>query len=107
MHTAKIVVRRPVEGYRDLIRAYQIRVDGRPVGKLKRGEEQIIDVSPGEHDVRMHIDWCSSPAVRIRVGPGETITLRTRPNPDAGPAIWAITFGRGQYIALEPIAAPA
>jgi hypothetical protein len=103
MNGATLVVLRPAEGFRDLVRAYQIRVDGRRVGHVKRGQQQVIELSPGEHEVRMHLDWCSSPALRVHIADGEVVTLRTQPNLDGSPALWAITFGRARYITLERV----
>jgi hypothetical protein len=47
----------------DFLRSYEIILDGVQIGILKRGECKEIKVTPGEHEMSLHIDWCSSNSV--------------------------------------------
>jgi hypothetical protein len=76
---ARIVVRRPEGGYRDLIRSYWIEIDGVRAGKVARGEKVDFPVTPGVHDVRAVIDWTGSPSLRVEVADGETARLTVEP----------------------------
>ena len=42
--------------YVDRLRAYRVRIDGNPVGKIAAGETKDFYVPPGEHRVRLTID---------------------------------------------------
>lgn len=75
---AKIVIRR-LGGYRDLIRSYKIVLDGEVVGKIKQKREATIDVAPGEHTLRMKIDWTGSPEIPFTISAGETLEFVCRP----------------------------
>ncbi|MEJ5913386.1 hypothetical protein [Pseudokineococcus sp. 1T1Z-3] len=65
--TATVVVRRPPGGYRDAMRRYKVRLDGKVVGKLTAGSELRVDVPPGEHTLQGTIDWSGSEIVRFVV----------------------------------------
>jgi hypothetical protein len=53
------------KAFRDRLRAYQIFLDGKQVGKVRAGRRLEVEVSPGRHQVVAKIDWCSSPAVEV------------------------------------------
>jgi hypothetical protein len=56
-----------------------VRVDRRKVGKVRSGETFSVDVAPGQHVVRLAVDWCRSPKVRFYSFPGETVRLTCSP----------------------------
>jgi hypothetical protein len=80
---ARIVVRRPEGGYRDLIRSYWIEIDGVRAGKVARGGQADFPVPPGVHDVMAVIDWTGSPSLRVEVADGETARLTVEPGGNA------------------------
>jgi len=55
----KIILHRP-PGYTDIFRAYEILLDGQPIGNIKRGESVEFDVEQGEHVLQLRIDWLTS-----------------------------------------------
>jgi len=63
--TATIEVHRTTDDARDRGRSYRIEIDGRRVGKLRRGESAKYPVPPGRHTVRARIDWTGSPALQV------------------------------------------
>jgi hypothetical protein len=65
--TATIEVHRSEDDARDRGRSYRIEIDGRRVGKLRRGETAKYPVTPGTHTVRARIDWTGSPALPVEV----------------------------------------
>ena len=76
---------------RDAFRAYRIIIDGTRAGELWPGGEVECPVVPGEHEVRVHIDWTGSRPVRVTCTPGGRVKLFVEPTPP-GPAI-ADLFG--------------
>ena len=75
----RIKVRRVKAGFfeRDRLRSYTVMIDERPSGQLRRGKEIVIEVAPGEHAVRIKIDWTGSPTVHVTVATGEQVNLVT------------------------------
>ena len=63
--------------YANRMRAIEIFVDDKSVGKLANGESKVFEVMPGEHRVYAKIDWCKTPEISVSVDAGETATLKT------------------------------
>jgi len=83
------------------MRAYGVEVDGAKVGSLKPGEQLQIPLSPGTHQVRFTIDWCSSPTVMVD---GESNPMvECRPNGTALAALSDVLFRKEQYIHAQLI----
>ncbi len=97
----KITVERRFVGYMDRLRAYRVMVDGQEIGRVKNGETATYDVTPGQHQVQLGIDWARSPSLTVNVGPGEEIRLLAAPKANPFTALYYITFGRNQYIDLR------
>src|SRR4051812_8886184 len=76
---SSVRVRRTKGGWRDRGRAYRIEVDGAEVGRLRRGQELVVDVAPGEHRVCARIDWTGSEAISVQVAPGATASVAVSP----------------------------
>jgi hypothetical protein len=92
--------------YRDLIRTYQVRIDGDPVGEIARGETRDFFVSAGEHRVRLTIDrFWGSREVTLSVPAGDTAVFTCRPGGPALLILFALLVPR-RYIRLTgPISA--
>lgn len=60
---------------RDRLRSYDVMIDERPSGRLRRGKEIVIDVAPGHHEVRIKIDWTGSPQVAVDVAADQQVNL--------------------------------
>jgi hypothetical protein len=78
--SGELVVSRPAGWYQDLLRRYEVVVDGRVAGRLRRGEELRVDVPAGRHRVQARIDWTGSPPVEVDVPPSGTVTVTVTPD---------------------------
>jgi hypothetical protein len=59
----------------DLFRAYRVMVDGDDVGEVNRGQSRLFNISSGQHEVHLGIDWCRSPSIEVDVTSGDTVGL--------------------------------
>jgi hypothetical protein len=100
--SATVVFHRPAGIWRDLLRSYRLYLDGQVCGKIRRGREVPVVVSPGYHVAQVRIDWTGSPEVAFEIDAGQTVWLRVDP---AGNALqgWQM-FGATTYLklSLEP-----
>lgn len=107
---AEIEVTRPT-GYRvDGRRDYQVFVDRKKVGSIKSGETRNFEVSAGNHELQLKIDWGSSERMRVALAGDERATFvcapRVKQNEDSIVmgfilAYWMV-FGFRRYIDLQP-----
>jgi hypothetical protein len=92
-------------GYADLLRAYQVIVDGREVGEVRDGETKEFPVAGGTHQLRLKIDWCGSKTVSFTVSEMETAIFQAKSNLRGGKlfaALRFVLFDRDSYLLLEP-----
>jgi hypothetical protein len=102
MDHAKIQINRVSNAWVDRGRAYEVFVNGKSHGKIRRGEQIEIEVDPGPQEVHLAIDWCRSPTLTVDAKPGSRPRLRCRPaNPLLMP--YVITLGRDRCIHLETV----
>ncbi|MFH1998222.1 MAG: hypothetical protein ABIK28_01010 [Planctomycetota bacterium] len=92
----------------DLVRAYRIFVDGKHIENIRFGQTKEMEITDGEHEVLLKIDWCCSNTIRLGSEAGEK-TLKCY-NTFAGWKIFTLivplyytTFGRKHYLTLEDI----
>ncbi|MEO0872327.1 MAG: hypothetical protein AAFY19_10315 [Pseudomonadota bacterium] len=94
-----VTIKRVSGFYRDLLRAYTIEINDTKVGTISRGESHEFDLPPGQHEVRLIIDWCSSPAMTVD---GDRNTrLVCKPGSHALLGRFDLFFRQGKYISLE------
>jgi hypothetical protein len=74
-----IVVRRTAKAFPDRLRKYAVIVDGATAGSVGRDQSVLVPVAPGQHQVRLKIDWCGSPDVTVDVPMESQITLTCEP----------------------------
>jgi len=98
---AKVRISRTAGGYVDRWRSYEVIVNEEVRAKLLPGEATTIEVDAGQVDVFIGIDWCRSRAVRMDLPPGSEAQLLCRPR-SLLTAFYGITFGRKNYVRLEP-----
>lgn len=80
---------------------YRVQVDGQTVGELKRGEDLLVEVSAGEHQVRLRSPgWGGSNTVNCVVRDGETVLL-VQTSPPLIEATWRGLFRPGSALVLE------
>jgi hypothetical protein len=103
-----ILLSRAPEGWRDLLRRYEVLIDGAQVGRIGRGETLRFDVAPGVHRLQLKIAWCSSAPMTVVAEAGKTASFFCAPGGGPSDALTSVTVGAGEYIALrqtpEPIA---
>ena len=96
---ARITIDR-INHYRDTVRAYQVKIDGQVIGRVKDGKQQTFEVSPGAHQVRVRLMWLQSPPVDLQLEEGSEVRLRTGPNGGILQA-WRIYFAPHTAMFLE------
>jgi hypothetical protein len=102
MASGTLTIHRLGGRYRDAARAYKVLVDGQETGKIKSGNSENYALAPGNHVVRMKVDWCRSQDVEVTVPEGGAVELRCKPSAGAWRAIYDVTIGATKYIVLEP-----
>ncbi|MCK8818032.1 DUF2846 domain-containing protein [Natroniella sulfidigena] len=56
-------------------RDYEIYLNGEQEGEIANGEEEIIEVRPGEHEIYVKIDWCKSKKMILNLDEDEEVKL--------------------------------
>jgi hypothetical protein len=88
--------------YVDMLRSYQIMLNGEKVGSIARNDVLEVTAPAGKATIEARIDWGRSRPLMIDAKPGQTIEIEVRNRWGSLLAIWAITFGRGSYLELRP-----
>ncbi len=96
---AKLTLYREPAAWVDRLRAYTLLVDGEPRGTVGNGDTLEIELTPGEHRVRMKIDWAGSR--ELVVDGGSDVALRCRANANPLLVLLYITIWTSDYIRLE------
>ena len=92
-------------GYADHLRAYEVVLDGKVVGKIGNGETSEFPISNGQHDLSLKIDWCGSKVIQFTAAEGDVLTFDAKSNfrgPALVGALWHVLFARNSWILLEP-----
>jgi hypothetical protein len=99
---ATIVLRRERGGYRDILRSYQVMLDGKMAAKIKRGQTVTLPIAAGPHEIFVRIDWCRSPSVDVDAKAGQVIELSCEPAGAATEGLGAVVGqATGSYIRLS------
>ena len=99
---ATIVLRRERGGFRDVLRSYQVMVDGKMTAKIKRGQTLTLPILAGPHEIFVCIDWCRSPSVTVDARPGQVIEMSCEPAGSATEGLGAVVGqATGSYIRLS------
>jgi len=61
----------------DMMRQYEVYIDGVLQGTVSNGETESFDITPGHHLIQIKIDWCTSKKISIDIESGESPTLHT------------------------------
>lgn len=92
--------------FSDALRSYTIRIDGREVCALKRGEKRTVSVPAGAHTLTATIDWCGSKPVPFSLDDGQHATFAVRSNLDGlkiFAAMWYAVVARDEWLRVERI----
>ena len=98
---SKITLTRRAEGTVDRWRAYRVSIDDTRVDKINRGETKSFPVTPGDHVVRLRLDWMSGQPIEVNAPEGDDVELYCEPR--GKPVIylfWAL-FRPTHYITLR------
>jgi hypothetical protein len=101
MAGARIRVQRTGSLRSDWFRSYKVIVDGEMIGRLGRGEQLVHEAWAGRHEVKLVIDWASSPAVEFELADGQEVLVRCWPAVSPLRAVYYMTAGRRQWIGVE------
>ncbi len=66
-----VVIRRAHASWADRARKYRVLVDGGQRAEIGDDETVQIPVTPGQHVIRMKIDWCRSRDLQVDIRHGE------------------------------------
>jgi hypothetical protein len=99
-NACKIKIVRPSQ-FADMMRSYQIMLNGQKAGSIARDDVLEIAAPAGKATVEARIDWGRSRPLTIDTKPGETIEIEVRNRWGSALGIWAITFGRSSYLELR------
>jgi hypothetical protein len=76
--------------WRDKLRAYKIILDGSEVSKIRNGQTINLPVSPGQHVLRLKVDWVGSDVQTFYAGADEVVRFECEPNGTAVTALWDV-----------------
>ena len=97
--TIKLV--RPPQ-YADMLRSYEILLNGKNVGTIGRNGVLEIPAPAGAITIEATIDWGRSRPLSINTVPHQTVEIEVRNRWGALLAPWAISFGKNSYLSLTP-----
>ncbi len=100
MEPASIQIDRDANLWADRARAYHVLIDGHDEGNIRRGELKTFEVSEGQHEVFLKIDWVRSKSIVLDLDQGEKATLSCGARSPILALYWA-TLGRKRYPRLE------
>ena len=101
---ATIILRRERGGWRDFARAYSVMIDGQQIAKVRRGQQVVLPVTSGPHELFLTIDWCRSPSLRLDVQAGSVVRLVCAPGGAAVEGLRAVAGDNAQaYIRLVQV----
>jgi hypothetical protein len=83
------------KGGGDLLRAYHVLVDGKDLGKIRRGQSRCFALPAGAHQVHLELDSQRSRSITLEITPDRKQRLSCRSNFARG------TAPTGEWIALE------
>jgi hypothetical protein len=98
-----LVIRRVQHAWADRAREYRVLVDGQQRALLGNDATVQLPVTPGEHKVRMQIDWCRSRDLTVNIRHGEIVRLECQANSNPLAMLLYITIWRANYIALKTV----
>ena len=90
-------------GFKDMVRAYTVVLDGQHVGSLRRGQEITLQTTAGTHELQLEIDWCSSKQVSFSIAETQTKSFECGNNVKVILALLYITLWRDDYLWLRPV----
>ena len=103
-NSSTVVIQRAGGYWKDRIRDYKIRIDGKTVGSISEYDTFSQNTTPGDHDIQLRIDFFRSQTVHLRIAPGETkrLVCAAGPAEDFGQVPGYIKLWEGQLREASP-----
>jgi hypothetical protein len=102
---ATLRLTRHLSKWKDRARDYTVIMDGTAVGEIANGATRELPVEPGDHTLRIKLDWTGSQEQHFHADAEETIefTCKTADTKLALAFVTAIRsfFRRDQWVVLE------
>ena len=95
-------------GMRDRTRSYLVLLDGRKVAEIWNTQTVDIAVEPGDHTLRLKIDWTGSKTLTFSADAGDRLVFSC----SSGSAAFALIdgvrsiFHRDEWIELQRVGSP-
>jgi hypothetical protein len=91
-----------VSQYQDK-RKYKVIVDGSEIGKIAQDETMKLKVCPGDHEIKLKIDWGSSNTLVFNAQTGQDIRLECGNNVgfNIRKTLLALTIVRNSYLYVK------
>ena len=101
---AVITIVRP-SGSLDILRAYQIILDGEKIGQIKDGETKQFTVAAGRHQLALKVDWSGSKTIQFTATEGDKPEFHAKSNLSGKNwfyrGLWYMLFQRDSYLLIE------
>jgi len=62
-----------------MVVAYAVYLDGKQIGSIRNDSTERFKIETGSHDLRIRIQWLSSPTVEFQIGPDDTVCFECTP----------------------------
>ena len=98
-----LIISREKSHWGDILRKYNIMVDGQRVAQIENGGTVQIDIPPGRHKLWVAIDWCRSLKLDIDISDDEDQTFQCALNAPSFLAIIYVTFLYASNLKLKRI----
>jgi hypothetical protein len=86
--------------FADLIRSYDILLNGKSVGSIANKGTLEIAAPAGANTIEAKIDWGRSQPLTVEAAADQTVEIEVSNHWGPLLALWAITFGKNSYLVL-------
>ena len=101
--TSHVTIRRSKD-WVDLLRSYEITIDGEVVATVRAGQAVTVPVVAGGHTLGVRVDWCRSEEIRFEARSGERINFECGSNLTGWrvlKGLFYVLFRRQEYLWLR------
>ena len=91
-------------GYADRLRDYRVPLDGAEIGRLGNGAAKTFEISSGQHQLMIKVDWGRSNLFAFDIGEGQSARFLCGSNLRGWRIVLALyyaTFGFRKYLWLK------
>lgn len=88
------------------MREYDIYLDGQKINAISNGETKTIEVSNGNHEIYLKVDWCKSKKLNINLAEGQELKLKCGSKITGIKQIFSLfyIFSPGSWVYLDYLA---